>query len=171
MMNADAAASVFVLSDKGNVSAPAGSAVFSMHALDFIEIVSNDDPSALPIEAVAEENGPRIMVDRALFPISVVAEPIALIMWLPVAIKQIAFAALAAAKDAPDGVGALSSPRWQAFRDQAEMTVGLSWNEIVTVARRDGLDSAASLVTEGLFVENGVSQGLMRRMAASSHVN
>jgi len=133
----------------------------------FLSVDISEDDDALPIRPVASVDGPSVVYHPDLCPISLIENPTAAMLWLPMALTHITHVLLAESAIADDGVGAFASPRWEAFRRQASHAMSMEWHEIVAATRRDGVELTADNMTSALFVETGIQAAIARRMTGS----
>jgi len=130
----------------------------------FLAVVEATDEDALPIRAVADAEGPCVVYHPELCPRSMIENPVAAMLWLPLVLDHLAHSVLAEAAASADGVGTYSSPRWQEFRQHASRAMCMTWDEIVRATRLDGVSMTAEYMTVAIFAEDGIQSALSLRM-------
>lgn len=139
-----------------------------LHGWNFLSVISSDEDDALPIQAVACQSGPAIVVNTMHISTNDLEIPFVAMTWLPLAIQSITSLALTEAHGSEDYIGDHNSENWELFRAEVEKHSGLDWEDVVDMIDVEGMDFVVDYTVSNLFIESGIHTVLKSRMRGMS---
>ena len=125
----------------------------------FLQIRAVENEEAITIRGRAGPEGPSIEVAPGVSPESI-DDPSVALLWLTPCLMQIGRDVLTSDLDAASSASLFDGRRWDDFRSVVEKFCTMTWEEIVEVARQEGIDFACEFIVESLTFESGLHRDL-----------
>lgn len=125
----------------------------------FLSFTESDDIESLSFKAVAEADGPSIVINPAFVSSSSLEDAGSAMFWLPVVLNHLCTEML----HETDDNGLFSSARWNECRDVVCRHMAMGWDEILAGADAYGTNYMAESLASALFVESGLMDILIDR--------
>lgn len=125
----------------------------------FLNVVESDDVESLSVKAVAEIEGPTIVINPSFVSTSFLEDAGAALVWLPIALNHLCTEMLHETDDS----GLFRSDRWVQCRNTVCRHMHMGWDQILTGADTYGTNYMAEALASALFVESGLMDILISR--------
>lgn len=139
-----------------------------LHGWRFLTVLKSDDPEALAFKASAAAEGPMIVFNPDFVSHEELEAPDKAILWLCAALSHISYVVLSECLYTGEEIGRFSGTKWDQFRTAACQHAAMEWTDIVKAAKREGLDFMSEHVAACLFVESGLQDRLLSRIAGTT---
>ncbi len=134
-----------------------------LHGWRFLTMLKSDDDEAIAFKASAANAGPTIIFNPAFVTPEELESPAKALIWLCSAMTHISYSVLIECLYTGEDMGRFSSKAWDDFRNAICQHTGMGWDEIITAAKREGVDFMSEHMAACLIAESGLQDLLIQR--------